>query len=97
MHDAFYEAQSQRYSYSIRHIIIDRLPKTQPSSKDKTWNSAQVKAIFRDPTTATFTIIWMTHAIGGWGVSTVLPTVIYELGLTDSAVSQLMTMPTYGE
>ncbi|KAI5358431.1 putative major facilitator superfamily, MFS transporter superfamily [Septoria linicola] len=78
-----------------RQTILDNLPPTQPHSGDKTWNSAQVKAIFQDPTTATFTLIWITHAIGGWGVSTVLPTVIYELGLTDSAVSQLMTMPTY--
>ena len=37
----------------------------------------------------------MCHAVGGWGVSTVLPTVIYQLGLTDTAIAQLMTMPTY--
>ena len=78
-----------------RRTVIDSLPKTQPSSTAKTWNTEQVKAIFTDPTTATFTLIWIFHAIGGWGVQKVLPTVIFELGLTDSAISQLLTMPTY--
>ncbi|KAF2169082.1 hypothetical protein M409DRAFT_65369 [Zasmidium cellare ATCC 36951] len=79
-----------------RKIILDNLPKTQPSSKAKTWDFAQVKALFKNPTTITFTLIWICHAIGGWGVSTVLPTVILELGLTGSAITQLLTMPTYG-
>jgi hypothetical protein len=48
--------------------------------------------LLRDPTFYTFTLLWICHAIGGWGVSTVLPTVIYELGLTGTAVAQLMTM-----
>ena len=75
--------------------IVENLPKTQPTSLAKTWNFEQAKALFKDPTFPTFTLIWIFHSIGGWGVSTVLPTVIYELGLTDSAISQLMTMPTY--
>ncbi|KAK4500084.1 hypothetical protein PRZ48_008270 [Zasmidium cellare] len=79
-----------------RKIILDNLPKTQPSSKARTWDVEQVKALFKNPTTITFTLIWVCHAIGGWGVSTVLPTVIYELGLTGSAITQLLTMPTYG-
>lgn len=78
-----------------KRTILDNLPKTQPSSTSKTWNTEQVRAIFTDPTTATFTLIWIFHAIGGWGVQKVLPTVILELGLTDSAVTQLLTMPTY--
>ncbi|KXT13092.1 hypothetical protein AC579_2146 [Pseudocercospora musae] len=78
-----------------RKIILQRLPKTQPTSSANTWDSKQIKTVFKDPTTATFTLIWICHAIGGWGVSQVLPTVIYELGFTDSANSQLLTMPTY--
>jgi len=78
-----------------RTIIVDHLPKTQPSSLSQTWNAEQAKALFRDPTFWTFTMIWICHSIGGFGVSKVLPTVIYELGLTGSAESQLMTMPTY--
>lgn len=78
-----------------KQVLLDHLPKTQPTSKARTWDTEQVKALFRDPTFPTFTMIWVFHAIGGWGISTVLPTVIYELGLTDTAVAQLMTMPTY--
>ncbi|KAK3679505.1 hypothetical protein LTR78_001066 [Recurvomyces mirabilis] len=76
-------------------VLLDDLPKTQPDLEAKTRNPAQVKALLRDPTFVTFTLIWVCHAIGGWGIATVLPTVIYQLGLTDSAVSQLMTMPAY--
>jgi len=73
-------------------VLVEDLPKSQPDAKAKTWNPAQVKALLRDPTFCTFTLIWMCHAIGGWGITTVLPTVIHDLGLTDTAVSQLMTM-----
>ena len=78
-----------------KQIIIDSLPKTQPRGHAKTWNSEQVKALFKDPTFPAFSFIWIFHAIGGWGINTVLPTVIYELGLTGTAVAQLMTMPAY--
>ena len=75
-----------------KQIIVDSLPKTQPKGHAKTWNSDQVKTLFKDPTFPTFSLIWVFHAIGGWGIGTVLPTVIYELGLTDTAIAQLMTM-----
>lgn len=75
-----------------KRTLLDSLPETQPKAGARTWNSEQVKALFRDPTFPTFTLIWVCHAIGGWGISTVLPTVIYELGLTNTAVAQLMTM-----
>ena len=78
-----------------KSTIVESLPKTQPRAGAKAWDFVQVKALFKDPTFPTFTLIWICHAIGGWGVGTVLPTVIYELGLTDTAVAQLMTMPAY--
>ena len=78
-----------------RQILIDHLPKSQPRSSAKTWNTQQVKALFKDPTLISFTLIWVFHAIGGWGVSTVLPTVIYQLGLTDTAFAQLQVPQGY--
>ncbi|EME39515.1 hypothetical protein DOTSEDRAFT_180100 [Dothistroma septosporum NZE10] len=90
-----YPETSKFLTEEERRTILDNLPKTQPSSTAKTWNTAQVTAIFTDPTTAAFTLIWIFHAIGGWGVQNVLPTVIYELGLTNPAISQLLTIPTY--
>lgn len=82
-------------SQEEKDIIVDFLPKTQPHAKAKTWDIEQVKVLFKDPTFITFNLIWISHAIGGWGVSKVLPTVVYDLGMEGSAVSQLMTMPTY--
>lgn len=91
-----YPESSTFITEADKRVIIANLPKTQPTSTAKTWNPGQVKALFKDPTFPTFIMIWVFHAIGGWGVSTVLPTVIYQLGLTDTAIAQLMTMPTYG-
>lgn len=58
----------------------------------KTFNLEQVKTLFRDPTFIPFLMIWITHGIGGWGITFVLPTVIYELGISNTAISQVMTM-----
>lgn len=60
--------------------------------KSKTFNLEQVKTLFRDPTFIPFLLIWITHGIGGWGITFVLPTVIYELGISNTAISQVMTM-----
>ncbi|KAK5680414.1 hypothetical protein LTS10_007342 [Elasticomyces elasticus] len=84
--------ESKFLSAAETEVLINDLPKSQPDAKAKTWDPAQAKALLQDPTFYTFTLIWMCHAIGGWGITTVLPTVIHDLGLTDSAVSQLMTM-----
>lgn len=61
----------------------------------KTLSMSQVRQLLKDPTFYTFTLLWITHGIGGWGISYVLPTVIYQLGIDDAgtAISQLMTMP----
>lgn len=87
-----YPNSSNVFSEDEKQAIIANLPSTQPTSTAKTWDSSQAKVLFRDPTFFTFTLLWICHAIGGWGVSTVLPTVIYELGMTGTAVAQLMTM-----
>lgn len=87
-----YPDTSTFLSEDEKQAIISNLPATQPSSLAKTWDWEQARTLLRDPTFYTFTLLWICHAIGGWGVSTVLPTVIYELGLTGTAVAQLMTM-----
>lgn len=90
-----YPETSTFISEQEKNALLSNLPKTQPSSKSKTWDTTQFKAIFKDPTTATFTLIWIFHAIGGWGISQVLPQVIFDLGFAPSAISQLLAMPTY--
>lgn len=90
-----YPDTSEFLSEDEKHAIISNLPASQPSSSAKTWDWEQARALLRDPTFYTFTFLWICHAIGGWGVSTMLPTVIYELGLTGTAVAQLMTMVSH--
>ncbi|RFU35338.1 hypothetical protein B7463_g927, partial [Scytalidium lignicola] len=78
-----------------KDAILSDLPAQAPSMKAKTLNWNQVKELFRDPTLVPFLLIWILHGIGGSGLTYVLPTVIYELGISDTARSQLMTMPPY--
>lgn len=75
-----------------RQAILDDLPKQAPSMQEKTFSWEQTKSLFKDPTFVPFLMIWITHGIGGWGISFVLPTVIYELGISNTAISQVMTM-----
>ncbi|TPX16514.1 uncharacterized protein E0L32_003808 [Thyridium curvatum] len=78
-----------------KEAIIDDLPEQAPKMNAKTLNFDQIKELFRTPSFIPFSFIWITHGIGGWGISFVLPTVIYELGIQGSAASQLMTMPAF--
>ncbi|KAH8174427.1 major facilitator superfamily protein [Sarocladium implicatum] len=78
-----------------RDAILADLPEQAPSMLSKTFNLKQVKSMFLDPTFLPFLFIWITHGIGGWGISFVLPTVIYELGISNTAISQVMTMPPF--
>lgn len=58
----------------------------------ETFSVEQMKVLLRGPTFIPFLMIWITHGIGGWGITFVLPTVIYELGISNTAISQVMTM-----
>ncbi|KAH7305314.1 high-affinity nicotinic acid transporter [Stachybotrys elegans] len=78
-----------------RKAILADLPEEAPTMKAKTIDVAQIKDLFQDPTFVPFLMIWITHGIGGWGISFVLPTVIYELGISGTAVTQVMTMPPF--
>lgn len=63
----------------------------------KNFDFGQIKSLFRNPTFVPFLVIWITHGIGGFGITFILPNVIYDLGMTDTAISQLMTMVRYPE
>ncbi|PVH95349.1 MFS general substrate transporter [Periconia macrospinosa] len=78
-----------------REAILVDLPKQAPTMNAKTFSLEQTKSLFKDPTFIPFLLIWITHGIGGWGISFVLPTVIYELGISNTAISQIMTMPPF--
>lgn len=75
-----------------RTFILRRLAATAPSGKAGNWDFRTLRALFANPTVYTFSIYWMAHGIGGFGVSYALPTVIYQLGFTTTSRSQLMNI-----
>lgn len=75
-----------------RKYLTERLSDSAPSGKDRSWDWSGVKALFSSSTLYTFSIYWIGHGIGGFGVHYALPTVIYELGFTTTAYSQLMNI-----
>jgi hypothetical protein len=85
--------QTARFlSEEERGAIIVDLPKQAPTMRAKTFDSEQIKSLFKSPSFVPFLMIWITHGIGGWGISFVLPNVIYDLGISNTAISQIMTI-----
>lgn len=80
-----------------RAFLRGRLGKTAPKGDKGHWDYASLKFLIRDPTFYTFTLFWICHGIGGFGVNYALPTVIYELGFTTTANSQLMNIVSLQE
>ncbi|BDD63758.1 hypothetical protein MAP00_008621 [Monascus purpureus] len=90
-----YPQTSSFLSSEEKAFLLSDLSAGAPRMDEKTFSTAQVKTLLKDPTLISFTLLWVTHGIGGWGISFVLPTVIYELGISGAgtAISQLMSMP----
>ncbi|KAK3069608.1 hypothetical protein LTR53_011935 [Teratosphaeriaceae sp. CCFEE 6253] len=78
-----------------RELVLSELPANQPKATAKTWDWIQVKALSRDPLFYLFILIWTGHAIGGYSVALVLPTVLFALKLEGTTITQLLTMPPY--
>ncbi|KAI5864156.1 MFS general substrate transporter [Durotheca rogersii] len=78
-----------------REFLKDRLAATAPTGKKGHWDAKSLKTLLKDPTFYTFSVYWICHGIGGFGVGTALPTVVYQLGFTTTSKSQLMNMPPY--
>ncbi|KAJ5835881.1 Major facilitator superfamily domain general substrate transporter [Penicillium robsamsonii] len=90
-----YPENARMLTEEERTFLKGRLSSTAPSGKDKSWSWGDIKALLSSPTLYTFTVYWIGHGIGGFGVNYALPTVIYELGFTSTALSQLMNIPPY--
>lgn len=75
-----------------RAYLVHRLASTTPKGNKGHWDWAGLKKLLADPTVYTFSGYWIGHGIGGFGVSYALPTVIYQLGFTTTAKSQLMNI-----
>jgi hypothetical protein len=75
-----------------RIFLKGRLAKTAPAGQGRNWDFKAIKDMLRNPTFYTFSLYWVCHAIGGFGIGYALPTVIYELGFTTTTNSQLMNI-----
>ncbi len=69
-----------------RATVIGRLSSDAPTKESKTWDTPQVIRLVSDPSFWSFSAVWFCHAVGGFGLSYVLPTVIYELGTCPSHI-----------
>lgn len=87
-----YPQTSRMLTDDERAVIIRRLADTAPSGEDGNWDWKTLKVLAADPTVYTFALYWISHGIGGFGVTSALPTVIYQLGFTSTSLSQLMNM-----
>lgn len=76
-----------------KRIVLSKLPSTSPRKQDSAFSRDQIKLLLKDPTFYTYSGIWLFQGLGGWGISFVLPTIIYELGFTDTSKTQLMQLP----
>lgn len=75
-----------------REFLRGRLPRMAPTGHSRHWDTQAVIRLLKDPSFYTFSIFWVCHGIGGFGIQYTLPTVIYQLGFTTTAKSQLMNI-----
>ncbi|GAA5958428.1 hypothetical protein JCM21900_002191 [Sporobolomyces salmonicolor] len=76
-----------------REYIVQHLHKDAPKTTAKTWNSEDIRKLLEDPTFWLFSLFWACSAVGVWGISTVLPFVISDMGITGSAGTNLLQIP----
>ncbi|OAL47334.1 retrograde regulation protein 2 [Pyrenochaeta sp. DS3sAY3a] len=89
-----YPATAKMLTEEEREYLSRRLADTAPKG-NKHWDWDSLKVMAKDPTLYTFSLYWICHGIGGFGIGFALPTVIYQLGFTTTTKSQLMNMPPY--
>lgn len=86
-----YPESAEMLTEEERLYMKQRLASSVPKG-EASWDFKSLKAMARDPTLYTFSLYWICHGIGGFGVGFALPTVIYQLGFTTTAYSQLMNI-----
>ncbi|KAF8527069.1 high-affinity nicotinic acid transporter [Gautieria morchelliformis] len=74
-------------------LVASRLSKHAPRKNSHTWDPKQARELFLSPTFYSFNLAWLFHAVGGFGLALVLPTVIFDLGFQSSAMSNVLAMP----
>lgn len=89
-----YPATAKMLTEEERVFLTQRLRKGAPKGTSH-WDWPSLKIMAKNPTLYTFSLYWICHGIGGFGIGVALPTVIYQLGFTTTAKSQLMNMVSH--
>lgn len=87
-----YPKSTKYLSEEERIFWKNRLATTAPKGGKRHWDWKSLRVLGKDPTLYTFSLYWICHGIGGFGIGFALPTVIYQLGFTTTAKSQLMNI-----
>ncbi|KAJ7161878.1 major facilitator superfamily domain-containing protein [Mycena crocata] len=88
-----YPEKSSWLSDAEKQLILQHLHKDAPTIHGKTFDWGAARLLFTDPTYYSFTAAWICAGVGGSGISFSLPTVIKDLGFTDSRMANVLTMP----
>ncbi|KAJ7254541.1 MFS general substrate transporter [Mycena rebaudengoi] len=88
-----YPEKSNWLSAEEKNLILRHLHKDAPTIHGKTFDWTATRLLFTDPTFYSFTAAWICAGVGGNGISFSLPTVIKDLGFTDSRMANVLTMP----
>lgn len=67
----------------VEHLAL-HLHKDAPHETGKKFDLKESLAIFKDPTYALFTIVWVLQAVGGYGIGLVLPQIVKDMGASAS-------------
>lgn len=89
-----YPATSKLLTEEERVFLTKRLASSAPKGTTH-WDWASLRIMVKNPTLYTFSLYWICHGIGGFGIGFALPTVIYQLGFTTTAKSQLMNIVSH--
>ncbi|GAA5973013.1 hypothetical protein JCM11641_000364 [Rhodosporidiobolus odoratus] len=76
-----------------QEYVVAHLHKNAPKLNDKTWNWPEIKKMLADPTFVTFTLFWCCWSVSAWGASTMQTFLLLDLGLSGSAITQLLQIP----
>ncbi|KAH7080065.1 major facilitator superfamily domain-containing protein [Paraphoma chrysanthemicola] len=90
-----YPESAKMLTQEERLYMAKRLAGNVPKGNTTHWDWSSLKVMAKDTTLYTFSLYWICHGIGGFGIGFALPTVIYQLGFTTTANSQLMNIPPY--
>ncbi|GAA5826676.1 hypothetical protein JCM11251_002851 [Rhodosporidiobolus azoricus] len=76
-----------------QEYIVHHLHRDAPKETGKAFNRSEIKRMFADPTFYCFTGFWMCWSVSAWGASTMQTFLLLDLGLSGSAVTQLLQIP----